>query len=102
MNIFLSKEAITWVKIYKHGLCSMFNEHYIIIFEHNFYLNIINYMLQVAQVCAYILGIDLHLVQVKPTTNLTSPNNNGTGGSVTSESASYVRFLFFTIEIQYY
>ncbi|XP_076639451.1 xanthine dehydrogenase/oxidase isoform X2 [Colletes latitarsis] len=44
---------------------------------------------KVAQVAAHTLGIDLSLVTVKPSNNLTSPNNYVTGGSVTSETCSY-------------
>ncbi|CAH2090182.1 unnamed protein product [Euphydryas editha] len=42
-----------------------------------------------AQVCAYILGIPLEKVSVKPTTSFTSPNSMATGGSVGSECVSY-------------
>ncbi|XP_039304286.1 xanthine dehydrogenase 1 isoform X2 [Solenopsis invicta] len=44
---------------------------------------------KVAQVAAYALGIDLNLVNVKPTNNIVTPNNAVTGGSVTSESCAY-------------
>ncbi|XP_011261213.1 xanthine dehydrogenase/oxidase [Camponotus floridanus] len=44
---------------------------------------------KVAQVAAYTLGIDLSLISVKPTTNIVTPNNSVTGGSVTSDSCSY-------------
>ncbi|CAL7942348.1 unnamed protein product [Xylocopa violacea] len=44
---------------------------------------------KVAQVAAHTLGIDLSLVTVKPTNNLTSPNNYTTGGSITSETCCY-------------
>ncbi|XP_076397558.1 uncharacterized protein LOC100882814 isoform X3 [Megachile rotundata] len=44
---------------------------------------------KVAQVAAHTLGIDLSLVTVKPTNNLTAPNNFVTGGSLTSEVCSY-------------
>ncbi|XP_075216126.1 xanthine dehydrogenase-like [Lycorma delicatula] len=42
-----------------------------------------------AQVCAYVLGIPLEHVKVKPTTTVVSPNNVMTGGSITSESVCY-------------
>lgn len=48
---------------------------------------------KVAQVAAYTLGIDLSLVTVKPTNNLTSPNNIVTGGSVTSETCAYATMM---------
>ncbi|XP_017888813.1 xanthine dehydrogenase/oxidase-like isoform X2 [Ceratina calcarata] len=44
---------------------------------------------KVAQIAAHTLGIDLSLVTVKPTNNLTAPNNMVTGGSVTSETCAY-------------
>uniref|UniRef100_A0A1B6CM27 Indole-3-acetaldehyde oxidase n=2 Tax=Clastoptera arizonana TaxID=38151 RepID=A0A1B6CM27_9HEMI len=44
---------------------------------------------KVAQVCAHTLGIDMSFIQIKPSDNLTSPNNQSTGGSVTSETACY-------------
>ncbi|XP_054016678.1 uncharacterized protein LOC128897052 isoform X1 [Hylaeus anthracinus] len=44
---------------------------------------------KVAQVAAHTLGIDLSLVTVKPSNNLTAPNGSVTGGSVTSESCAY-------------
>ncbi|XP_043523035.1 xanthine dehydrogenase/oxidase-like isoform X2 [Frieseomelitta varia] len=48
---------------------------------------------KVAQIAAHTLGIDLSLVTVKPTNNLTSPNNFVTGGSLTSESCSYATMM---------
>ncbi|XP_017763664.1 PREDICTED: xanthine dehydrogenase/oxidase-like isoform X2 [Eufriesea mexicana] len=48
---------------------------------------------KVAQVAAHTLGIDLSLVTVKPTNNLTSPNNFVTGGSITSETCSYATMM---------
>ncbi|XP_014254822.1 xanthine dehydrogenase-like [Cimex lectularius] len=42
-----------------------------------------------AQVAAHILGIELELVNVKPTTTLISPNNSSTGGSIGSEAVCY-------------
>ncbi|KAL1140403.1 hypothetical protein AAG570_000335 [Ranatra chinensis] len=42
-----------------------------------------------AQVAAYILGIDLEMISIKPTTTLISPNNMNTGGSFGSESVAY-------------
>jgi len=44
---------------------------------------------KVAQVVAYVLGIDVELVSVKPTRNLTAPNDSPTGGSSGSECAAY-------------
>lgn len=48
---------------------------------------------KVAQVAAHTLGIDLSLVTVKASNNLTSPNNIVTGGSVTSESCAYATMM---------
>ena len=39
---------------------------------------------------AYTLNIDLELVSVKPSNNLTSPNGMTSGASVTSEVCAYV------------
>ncbi|XP_015433474.1 PREDICTED: indole-3-acetaldehyde oxidase-like [Dufourea novaeangliae] len=44
---------------------------------------------KVAQVAAHVLGIDLSLVTVKPSNNLTAPNNSVTGGSITSETCAF-------------
>jgi xanthine dehydrogenase/oxidase len=41
-------------------------------------------------VVAHILNIDLELVSVKPSNNMTSPNGMVSGFSVTSESCAYV------------
>ncbi|XP_015110494.1 xanthine dehydrogenase [Diachasma alloeum] len=43
---------------------------------------------KVAQVAAYTLGIDLDMINVKPTNNLAAPNNTVTGGSISTESAA--------------
>ncbi|XP_032686991.1 indole-3-acetaldehyde oxidase-like isoform X2 [Odontomachus brunneus] len=43
---------------------------------------------KVAQVVAYTLGIDLSLVNVKPSNTIITPNNTVTGGSITSESSA--------------
>ncbi|XP_008544021.1 uncharacterized protein LOC103568824 isoform X1 [Microplitis demolitor] len=43
---------------------------------------------KVAQAAAYTLGIDLEMVNVKPSNNITAPNNTVTGGSVGSESCA--------------
>ncbi|KAJ8967055.1 hypothetical protein NQ317_000047 [Molorchus minor] len=43
----------------------------------------------VAQVCAYKFGIPLHMVAVKPSYNVISPNSSTTGGSLTSEAVCY-------------
>nr|CAD7459505.1 unnamed protein product [Timema tahoe] len=44
---------------------------------------------KVAQVCAYILGVPLDLVSIKPSNTLTAANDIATGGSITSESCCY-------------
>jgi hypothetical protein len=41
-------------------------------------------------VVAHILNIDLELVSVKPSSNLTSPNGMGSAASITSEACAYV------------
>ena len=46
---------------------------------------ILEHFIQVAQVAANALGIDLNLIEIKPTNSLTNPNGMTTGGSVTSE-----------------
>ena len=43
-----------------------------------------------AQVAAYVLGLPLEKISIKPTTSLTSPNAIVTGGSMTSEAVCYV------------
>ncbi|XP_076651937.1 uncharacterized protein LOC143358591 [Halictus rubicundus] len=48
---------------------------------------------KVAQIAAHTLGIDLSLVTVKPSNNLTAPNNFVTGGSITSESCAYATLM---------
>ncbi|XP_048451057.1 xanthine dehydrogenase-like [Rhincodon typus] len=40
---------------------------------------------KVAQVCAYVLGIPVDLIAIKPTTTISSPNSGTTGRSITSE-----------------
>uniref|UniRef100_A0A6E8VPM8 FAD-binding PCMH-type domain-containing protein n=1 Tax=Anopheles coluzzii TaxID=1518534 RepID=A0A6E8VPM8_ANOCL len=42
-----------------------------------------------AQVAAYVLGLPLEKISIKPTTSLTSPNAIVTGGSMTSEAVCY-------------
>lgn len=42
-----------------------------------------------AQVCAYILGVPLQKVSVKPSTSFTSPNAMVTGGSIGSECVAF-------------
>lgn len=49
-----------------------------------------NLILKVAQVAAHILQIPLDKISVKPSNNVAAPNNDVTGGSVGSESVSYV------------
>ncbi|XP_047097129.1 indole-3-acetaldehyde oxidase-like [Schistocerca piceifrons] len=44
---------------------------------------------KVAQVAASALGISVDLVNIRPTTSFTSPNNYATGGSQTSECCAY-------------
>lgn len=51
--------------------------------------------------CALGLGIDMSLIQVKPTDILVSPNNEGTGGSVSSESVCYVRINVLRVNIEF-
>jgi len=41
-------------------------------------------------VVAHILNIDLELVSVKPSNNLTAPNGMVSGGSIASEACAYV------------
>jgi xanthine dehydrogenase/oxidase len=41
-------------------------------------------------VVAHTLNIDLELVSVKPSNNLTAPNGIVSGGSITSEACAYV------------
>ncbi|XP_076758274.1 uncharacterized protein LOC143427746 [Xylocopa sonorina] len=48
---------------------------------------------KVAQIAAHTLGIDISLVTVKPTNNLTAPNNFTTGGSLTSEACCYATMI---------
>ena len=48
---------------------------------------------KIAQVAAHFLGIELPLVTVKPTNNLTAPNNSVTGGSITSETCAYATMM---------
>ncbi|XP_011302981.1 indole-3-acetaldehyde oxidase [Fopius arisanus] len=45
---------------------------------------------KVSQVAAHTLGIDLDMINVKPTNNLAAPNNSVTGGSITTECAANV------------
>ncbi|XP_008214986.2 indole-3-acetaldehyde oxidase [Nasonia vitripennis] len=40
---------------------------------------------KVAQVAAYTLGIDMDMIRVKPTNNLTAPNDGASGASITSD-----------------
>lgn len=47
---------------------------------------------KVAQTAAFILGIPLEKISIKPTNNLTTPNVNVTGGSFASEICCFVRF----------
>ncbi|XP_058120344.1 xanthine dehydrogenase/oxidase-like isoform X1 [Anopheles ziemanni] len=44
---------------------------------------------KVAQVAAYILGIPMEKISIKPSANMTSPNAICTGGSMTSETVSF-------------
>jgi len=48
---------------------------------------------KVAQVVAHTLNIDLELVSVKPSNNLTSPNGMVSGGSITSEACAYAAMM---------
>lgn len=47
-------------------------------------------MVQVAQVCAYELGIPMDMVKVKATDSLISANSATTGGSITTENCCEV------------
>ncbi|XP_052893269.1 xanthine dehydrogenase/oxidase-like isoform X2 [Anopheles moucheti] len=44
---------------------------------------------KVAQVAAYVLGIPMEKISIKPSANMTSPNSICTGGSMTSETVSF-------------
>ncbi|XP_037293464.1 xanthine dehydrogenase-like isoform X2 [Manduca sexta] len=44
---------------------------------------------KVAQVCAYVLGIPIDKISVKPSTSFTSPNGSVTGGSIGSECVAF-------------
>ncbi|XP_018394514.1 PREDICTED: xanthine dehydrogenase/oxidase-like [Cyphomyrmex costatus] len=44
---------------------------------------------KIAQMVAYTLGIDLNLISVKQSNNLTAPNNSITGGNITTQSCGY-------------
>lgn len=48
-----------------------------------------------AQVAAHFLGIPLDMISVKPACNVISANSICSGGSMTSEAVSFVRFWFF-------
>lgn len=50
---------------------------------------------KVAAVCAYKLGIPMETISVKYADNLTNPNSQATGGSITSEIVSQVIFRNF-------
>jgi len=41
-------------------------------------------------VVAHVLNIDMELVSMKPSNNLTSPNGMGSAASITSEACAYV------------
>lgn len=47
---------------------------------------------KVAQAAAFVLGIPLKKIQIKPTNNLTAPNAIVTGGSQGSEICAFVSF----------
>ena len=49
---------------------------------------------KIAQVCAYELGIEMASISVKYAENMTNPNSQSTGGSVTSELVAQVREIF--------
>ena len=51
--------------------------------------------LQVAQVCAYELGIPMETVNVKATNSMTSSNSITTGGSITSMNCCEVNYPIF-------
>lgn len=48
---------------------------------------------KVAQVAAHILGIDLEMIDVKPSNNVAGANSFVSGGSVSSESVSFVSII---------
>lgn len=49
---------------------------------------------KVAQVAAYVLGVPMEKISIKPTNNHTSPNVNVTGGSIASETCCMVNLQF--------
>lgn len=49
-------------------------------------------MFQVAQIAAHELGIPLNFVQIKPSTNLTSPNTVLSAGSTSTDAVGFVSF----------
>jgi xanthine dehydrogenase molybdopterin-binding subunit B len=59
-------------------------------------------LLQVAQAVAYTLGIDLELVSVKPSNNLTAPNNANTAASITSELCTYVCIIISNLQSRFH
>lgn len=44
---------------------------------------------KVSQVAAFVLGIPLDMIRVKPSTSLSTPNSTVTGGSIASEAISF-------------
>lgn len=56
---------------------------------------------QVAQVAAHTLGIDLDMINVKPSNNMAAPNNSVTGGSLTSESCAHV-IIFYILQLLFF
>ena len=51
---------------------------------------------------AYTLNIDLELVSVKPSNNLTSPNGMVSGGSIASEACAYVSIKICSILVCFF
>lgn len=54
--------------------------------------------LQVAQVCAYELGVPLNLIRVQKGSSVTNANSMTTGGSITSELNCLVRVFLCVCE----
>lgn len=48
-----------------------------------------------AAACAFLLGIPLDKISIKPSDNVVSPNAMSTGGSISSEAICYVSYFFW-------
>lgn len=55
-------------------------------------------ILQLTQVVAYTLGIDMKYIKIKTSNSLTAPNDAMSGGSLTSDGVCYVSFKNSKIE----